>query len=216
MDMSSRPLAILAVIMLCVLPACRSGGGSGEPERSAPTPSVPPGTAGTPNKEVQAAYEPRSGPGEGQDFLRQMAGEWDVVKTFYPRGGGEPGVTRGTCTQKMIQEGRFLESDFTFHDVNGDTTGTGIIGYDPQTKKFTSIWIDSRSTRFSARASDEPFDGTQITLVGKSIGEPGPSARQSRTISVLQDGGRTLLHRQWSVSADGNDRLVMQMVMTRR
>ncbi len=212
-----KPLAIIGILTLGLLQACGSDRAAGSREPApATTAAQPAGAPPAPNKEVQAAYEPRSGPGEGQEFLKQMAGEWDVVKTFYPRNGGTPGVTNGTCTQKMIHEGRFLESDFTFHDANGDSTGTGIIGYDSQTKKFTSFWIDSRSTRFSVRQSDEPFDGKQITLSGKAVGDPGPNARQSKTISLLQDGGRTLLHRQWSVSPDGGERLVMQMVMTRR
>ena len=87
-------------------------------------------------RDPQAAYEPRSGPGEGQKFLTKLAGEWDVVKTFHPR-SGEPSVSKGRCRQKMIHGGRFLQSDFTFEGAAGQTTGMGIIGFD--SGKFASF-----------------------------------------------------------------------------
>jgi hypothetical protein len=144
-----------------------------------------------------------------------MAGDWDVVKTFYPR-NGEPVVSKGTCRQTMIHGGRFLQSDFVFHDANGDTTGTGVIGFDAQNGKFTSFWMDSRSTRFSVRQSEGPFDGNQILLFSQSVGEPGPNARRSRTVSTLEDGDRRLVHRQYAESPDGGSRLMMQLEMSRR
>src|SRR5262249_9025463 len=147
-----------------------------QPQQPATTPSQPP-------RDAQASYEPRSEPGEGQKFLSRMTGDWDVVKTFYPR-NGEPAVSKGTCRQTMMHGGRFLDSDFVFHDANGDTTGTGVIGFDPQTGKFTSFWVDSRSTRFSVRQSEGPFDGSQIQLFSQNVGEPGPNARRSRTVST--------------------------------
>lgn len=166
--------------------------------------------------DAQSGYEPKSAPGEGQKFLSRMVGRWSVVRTFYPRSGGEPTVTRGECTQSLIHDGRFLQSDFVFHDTGGDSTGTGIIGYDPETRKFTSFWVDSRSTRASVRQSEEEFDGQRIVLFSKSLGETaGASARRSRTISVLENGDRRLLHKQWSDSPDAPARQVMQLDMTR-
>jgi hypothetical protein len=32
-------------------------------------------------------YEPPNGPGTGQKLLGQFAGDWDVVKTFFPMEG---------------------------------------------------------------------------------------------------------------------------------
>ena len=63
-------------------------------------------------KDPQAKFEPRSKPGEGQKFLEQFVGDWDVVKTFHPR-AGEPAKSKGECTQKMTHDGRFLQSEFT-------------------------------------------------------------------------------------------------------
>jgi hypothetical protein len=73
-------------------------------------------------------YEPPNAVGAGQKLLAQFVGEWDVVKTFFPM-TGQPIVTKATSTQYMIQDGKFLQSDFTFFNSDGTkTTGTGISG----------------------------------------------------------------------------------------
>jgi hypothetical protein len=168
-----------------------------------------------PRKDPQSSYEPRSGPGAGQKFLQQFVGRWTVVKTFYPR-SGQPAVAKGECTQSMINDGRFLKSEFTFHADAGDSTGVGIIGFEPDSDKFTSVWTDSRQTRMSFRQSNDAFDGHEIHLVGKALGDDGKTSRPSHTISRLEDEGRTISHKQYTTGPDGKDRLVMKMVLTRQ
>ena len=164
-------------------------------------------------KDPQSTYEPRSAPGEGQKFLKQFEGQWSVAKTFHPR-SGDPVVSKGQCTQTMINEGRFLRSDFVFEDGAAQTTGMGIIGFDADSGKFTSFWTDSRSTRFSIRQSRDKFDGKQIILYSKSLDDP--NARQSRTVTHLEDGGRRIVHQQFTAAPDGTERLVMELVMQKK
>lgn len=167
-------------------------------------------------KDPQAKFEPKSRPGEGQTFLARMAGDWDVVKTFHLR-AGEPTKTLGTCKQAMTQDGRFLQSDFVFDGPAGKTTGVGLIGFEPETGKFTSVWVDSRQTRMSFRQGEEKFDGKTIRLVGRNLGEaPKDGGRVSRTTTTLDADGNRIVHRQVAVEPDGTERLVMQLVLTRR
>jgi hypothetical protein len=174
----------------------------------------PPETPKPPD--AQSAYEPRSGPGAGQKFLEKMAGDWDVAKTFYPK-SGDPVKSNGRAHQAMINEGRFLQSDFTFEGPSGKTTGLGIIGFEPESGLFTSVWVDSRSTRISMRRSETPFDGEEIVLFGKSLDEAAAARRpRSRTSTHLEDGGRRLIHKQFVPDADGKERLIMELLMTRR
>ena len=166
-------------------------------------------------RDPQSAIEPRSGPGVGQKFLTQFVGDWEVAKTFYPRSGGEPVKTPGQCRQTMIHDGRFLQSDFTFGTGATKTTGLGLIGFDPSAGTFTSVWTDSRQTRMSFRQSKEKFDGQRIVLVSESLGgETG--RRRSKTVTELADRGNKIIHRQFGVGSDGQERLVMELVMTRK
>jgi len=165
-------------------------------------------------KDPQSALEPRSRPGVGQKFLDKFVGDWDVVKTFHPR-TGEPNSVKGVCTQAMVHGDRFLKSEFTFGEGKSKTTGTGMIGFEPDKGSFTSVWTDSRQTRMSFRQGKEPFNGEEIILYSQSLGD-AKEARRSRTNTRLEQDGSKIIHRQYNLADDGSERLVMELVMTRK
>jgi Protein of unknown function (DUF1579) len=166
-------------------------------------------------KDAQSEYEPRSRPGTGQAFLKKFEGDWTVAKTFYPR-SGEPVHINGECHQTMINEGRFLKSEFVFEHNGSKSTGLGLIGFEPGTEKFTSVWTDSRQTRMSLRQSQERFNGEEIVLYSRSLRTEGRPGFQSRTVTRLEDGGNKIVHRQYAPGPDKKERLMMELVLTRK
>jgi hypothetical protein len=166
-------------------------------------------------KDAQSAYEPRSGPGAGQKYLATFVGDWDVIKTFYPR-QGDPVKTKGECRQTMIHDGRFLQSEFVFEQDGKKTTGLGTAGFDAATGQFTTVWTDSRSTRMSFRQSEQPFDGKEIALRSRSLQKEAEGARTSRTASRIDTDGNRIIHRQYSLGPAGQERLMMELSMTRK
>jgi Protein of unknown function (DUF1579) len=118
----------------------------------------------------------------------------------------------------MIHDGRFLQSEFVFDQGGRKTTGLGLIGFEPATGQFTSVWTDSRQTRMSFRRGREPFDGRQIVLSSRSLDEKDRDAGPppSRTVSRIEDDGRKIVHRQFNTGPDGQERLIMELIMTRK
>lgn len=160
-------------------------------------------------------YEPANAPGAGQKLLAQFAGDWDVVKTFFPA-NGKPVVTKGTCKQYMIQDGKFLQSDFTFiNSAGAKTTGTGISGFDSKTNRFTTVWYDSRQTTMSIRQSDGTFDGRNIVLWSTPLDTEQPG-RKTVARAHLEENGRLLLHRHFLIDDKGNERMIIELRMTRK
>lgn len=193
----SRPDTYGLVVLLCLIPWAQAQ----DAKKNA--------------KDPQSAFEPRSGPGVGQGFLEKMVGDWDVQKSFYPRSGVPLRVT-GTCRQALIHGGRFLQSDFVFDAKEMQTTGMGLIGFESATGKFTSVWTDSRATRMSFRQSEDPFIGNEIVLHGQALGSGGKPGQRSRTVTRLEDAGKRIVHRQFSLDTEGNERLVMELLLTRK
>jgi len=128
--------------------------------------------------------EPANAPGAGQKLLAQSAGEWNFLKTFFPV-DRPPIVTKGVCEQYMVQDGKFLESDFTFLNSDGrKSTGTGISGFNSKTNRFTALWFNSRQRTMSIRQSDGTFDGKNHSPLGHghrsgSSGTEDPRTRAS-------------------------------------
>jgi hypothetical protein len=173
------------------------------------------GEPAQPPRDPQSTYEPRSAPGTGQKFLAKFVGDWDVAKAFYPRSGA-PSRSKGECRQTMIHDGKFLKSEFVFERGGSKSTGTGIIGFEAESGRFTSVWFDSRRTGMSMRQSEDPFKGDEIVLYSASLGGAEKGARRSRTVTRLEDDGRKIVHRQYAIAPDGKDRLMMELVMTRK
>ena len=160
-------------------------------------------------------YEPANTAGAGQKLLAQFVGEWDVVKTFFPM-TGEPIVTKATCRQYMIQDGKFLQSDFTFLNSDGTkSTGTGISGFDSKTNRFTTVWYDSRQTTMSIRQSDGTFDGKNIVLWATAL-DPDRPGRKTVARAHLEQDGHLLLHRHFLIDDKGNERIIIELRMTRK
>jgi hypothetical protein len=166
-------------------------------------------------RDLQSDYEPRSRPGAGQAFLKKFEGDWTVDKAFYPR-SGDPVRMKGESRQTMINDGRFLKSEFVFEHDGAKSTGLGLIGFESGTGKFTSVWTDSRQTRMSMRQSQEPFNGQEIVLYSRSLAADGRPGWQSRTVTRLEDDGRKIIHRQYAPDRDKKERLMMELVLTRK
>ena len=166
-------------------------------------------------QQTQKQYEPPNPAGAGQTLLAQFTGAWDVVKSFFPSNGNQI-VTEGTCKQYMIQDGKFLQSDFTFFNPDRTrSTGTGISGFDSKTHRFTTVWFDSRQTTMSIRQSDGTFDGKNIVLWSTPL-DPERPGRKTVVRAHLEEGGRLLLYRHFLINEKAEERMIFEMRMTRK
>ncbi|MGH9525544.1 MAG: DUF1579 family protein [Terriglobales bacterium] len=161
-------------------------------------------------------YEPSNGAGAGQALLAKFVGHWDVVNTFYVR-RGKPIVTKGTCVQRMIAGGKFLQSDFTFFNADGSVkfTGLGLSGFSPSNGRFTTVWIDSRRTQMSIRQSRGKFNGKDIVLWATSLDREHPH-RTTFARAHLEDNGRVLVYNHYFVVPGGKPRKMFELYMTRK
>jgi hypothetical protein len=76
-------------------------------------------------------------------------------------------------------------------------------------------WYDSRQTRRrSVRARASSSDGSTIDL--EAVDVDGPPARKSRTETALSAGGGRIVYRQFNPCTDGNEHLLMELVLTRK
>jgi Protein of unknown function (DUF1579) len=160
-------------------------------------------------------YEPQNGAGAGQKLLAQFVGDWDVVKTFFPA-NGQPIASKGACKQFLVQDGKFLESDFTFLNSDGTkSTGTGITGFDSKSNRFTSVWFDSRQTTMSIRQSDGTFDGKSIVLLATPL-DPDHPGRTTIARAHLEEDGRVLVHRHYLMNEKGEERVMLELRLTKK
>ena len=165
-------------------------------------------------QKMMEVYKKIGTPGAPHKLLANLPGSWTTKTTAWMSPDEPPVEGTGTCEQKMILDGRYLQQEYTGEMMGSPFTGINLIGYDNHTKKYESTWIDSMSTGiyyFEGRAS---ADGRTITQES-NYDDPvrGPTVWRSVT-RIVDDN--TLKYEMYLTSKGGKKEKMMEMTMTRR
>ena len=86
---------------------------------------------------------------------------------------------------------------------------------DGKSKEFTAEHVIIAVGAKPVELPFAKFDGKQIVLFGKGRGDE-KQRYESKTVTILEDNGNKIVHKQFSVGPDGQDRLVMERIMTKK
>ena len=167
--------------------------------------------------QLRATFRSRGGPEIPRGVRRGLGRRQDVLSAGWRR----PSRSPGTCRQTMIHDGRFLQSEFVFEQAGRKSTGLGLTGFEPQIGP-----IHHRLDRFppdphvvppEPRAVRRQTDRLVQPVVRGSRYHQRPGA--GRLLADRQpDRGQRPADRSSSVQhrPDGKERLIMELVLTRR
>jgi hypothetical protein len=159
-------------------------------------------------------YREKAKLGAPHKMLASLVGSW-TTKTTSWIGPDQPAMeSTGTCEQKLLLGGRYLQQEYS-GEMMGDTfTGINLIGYDNHTKKYVSTWIDSMSTGiyfFEGTASD---DGKTITQES-CLDDPVRGPIVWRSVTTIVDNN-TMKYEMYITPKEGAEEKVMVMTVTRK
>ncbi len=163
---------------------------------------------------VMKIYRKVGTPGAPHQRLARMEGNW-ITKTTASMGPDNPPMeSKGTCKQKMILDGRFLQQEYT-GDMMGTTfKGINLIGYDNHTKKYVSIWIDSMSTAIYYFEGTASRNGKTITQVSR-YDDPARGPMTWRSVTRIVDDN-TVVYEMYNKPRGGKEEKEMEMTLTRK
>ena len=90
----------------------------------------------------------------------------------------KPEEASGTQVNKLIMDGRFLQSEAKGTAMGKPFTGMGLLGYDNIKSEYQSMWIDNMNT--SLMTSSGSFDGASKTLNEKGTGSCPMTGEKNR------------------------------------
>lgn len=108
-------------------------------------------------------------PGPEHALLKKMEGEW----TAKVKMGDE--VTDATATYKMECGGLWLVSSFKGMMMGQKFEGRGMDSYDPDSKKYVSVWVDSMTSKPLTLEGTYDKETKTFTLIGEIATPNGPS-----------------------------------------
>jgi hypothetical protein len=120
----------------------------------------------------------------------------------------------GTCEQKMLFGGRYLQQEYTGEMMGHEFTGINLVGYDNHTKKYVSTWIDSMSTGIYYFQGTASADGKTITQES-SYDDPIKGPTSWRSVTRIVDDN-TLEYEMYLTPKGGKEYKMSQMTVTRK
>lgn len=136
--------------------------------------------------------------------MKRLAGSWDADTPF----------GKGTMNYTMGLGGLWLIGDFDGEFGGMKFQGKGLDTYDPATKKYRSVWVDSFST--SPRNMEGSFDRDNkvMTMTGEGRG-PDDKPVRYKSIMEIKDAD-TLSFSLLMVGTDGKEQPMVQIAYKRK
>lgn len=165
-------------------------------------------------QEMMEVYNKVGTPGAPHKMLASLGGSWTTKTKAWMEADKPPMEGTGTCEQKMLFDGRYLQQEYTGEMMGSPFTGINLIAYDNHTKKYMSTWIDSMSTGIYYFEGTASANGKTITQEC-SYDDPvkGPAVWRSVTRIVDED---TLEYEMFLTPKGGKEEKMMEMTVSRK
>ncbi len=155
-----------------------------------------------------SAQEPTSEPVAEHALLKENEGTWDAVVNA----GGA--TSKGVMVNKMELGGLWLTSRFEGQFAPGQKfQGQGMDGYDPGTKKFVSVWVDSMSYAPMSLTGEYDKAKRTFTMRGEA---PGPDGKPAKVKLVTVHTDKDHQSFKMFMIQAGNETEMMSIDYTRR
>jgi hypothetical protein len=163
---------------------------------------------------MMEVYKKLATPGAPHKVLASMTGSWNTKTKFWTEPNKPPMESTGTCEQKMILGGRFLQQEYSGEMMGSTFTGIGVTGYDNHTKKHVSTWIDSMGTAILFFEGTAGPDGKTITQESR-YNDPIKGPMKWRSVTKIVDDN-TLVFAMYGIDKRGKEEKMMEITYTRK
>ena len=153
---------------------------------------------------------PPAKPSPEHKILQERVGTWDAAVQMW-MGPGEPAKYKGVETNRMLGEFHVLS---TFEgDMGGPFEGHGVMSFDPNKKKFISIWADTMEPTPAVMEGTHDAKAHTLTFTGDVV--MGGQHSKMRQVVTVKDADHAVFE-MFATGADGKEAKSMQIDYTRR
>ncbi len=164
-------------------------------------------------QEIMEIYKKVGTPGDAHKLLAKLEGSWTTRSRGWEE--GKPAMESiGTCEQKLILGGHYLQQIYTGDMMGAPFTGINLLGYNNHTKKYESVWLDSMSTAIYYFVGKASADGKTITQEC-SYDDPVKGPCVWRSVTRIKDDN-TQEFEMFITPKGGKEEKMMEMTVTRK
>jgi len=162
---------------------------------------------------MMEVYKKVGTPGEPHKLLAKLEGSWTTKTTGWLE--GKPAMESvGTCEQKMVLDGHYLQQIYTGNMMGAPFSGINLLGYNNHTKKYESVWLDTMSTAMYLFVGKGSADGKTITQEC-SYDDPVKGPAVWRSVTRIKDDN-TVEFEMFITPVGGKKEKMMEMTVARK
>jgi hypothetical protein len=163
---------------------------------------------------MMEVYKKLATPGEPHKVFASLAGSWTTQTKEWMEPGKPPMESTGSCEEKVLLDGRFLQQECTGEMMGQPYTGIGVTGYDNHTKKYVSTWMDSMGTGIFVMEGTGSPDGKTVKLKGGHQ-DPIEGTMKHHAVWKIVDAN-TQVFELWGSGKHTKDMKMMEITYTRK
>ena len=163
---------------------------------------------------MMETYQKLATPGAPHKQLATLVGSWTTKTKEWMEPNKPPTESTGSCEQKMLLGGRFLQQECTGDMMGQPFSGIGVSGYDNHTKKYVSTWMDSMGTGIYFMEGTASADGKTITQKGQ-YDDPLEGRMKLRGVTKIVDNN-TEIFEMYGTGKKGKEMKMMEIIYTRK
>jgi hypothetical protein len=153
-------------------------------------------------------------PAKEHAVLKQDAGTWHAAGKMFMPGSDQGTEFEGTETNEMIGE-FWLVSNFKGDFGGMEFRGHSYSGFNPDTGKYESTWIDSMSPYAMTMTGE--YDAASKTMKSTSVGKDGQGNEMKGKSEIVYKDEDTRVFTMWGADpASGEMQKMMEIVYTRQ
>ncbi len=152
-------------------------------------------------------------PSEHHAFLRAMEGNWKVHTKYWMDPNMPAQESEGSCVNKMIFDGRYLQTSFKGNMMGMDFQGTGYMAYNNVSGKYQSVWLDSMSTGMMIEEGSSSESDKVVTMYG-TFDCPMRGKCKTKTVTTIEGPDKYTMV-MYEMQDDGSEMKSMILTSTR-
>lgn len=153
-------------------------------------------------------------PNENHKVLDGLVGKWDYKLKWWQAPGAKPEKSTGRSKIKWTMDGRFLRHKAKGTSMGQPFRGMGIVGFNNETKKYESVWIDNMGTGMARGTGTYDAKTKKLTEEG-TFSCPGEGNKKFRSVMTIT-GPDTFTYEWYMPGPDKKEYRAMVIDYTRK
>ena len=148
------------------------------------------------------------------EFLKNFEGAWDFAAKFTMAPGAPAMESKGVQVDRMTAGGLWLIIDAMEDKKEAPFHGHGMVGYDPEKKKFISVWVDNHGMKFEMAEGTADLEGKTLTMESEMPGPDGKPRKMKQVSTIKSKDAKSL--KFIGTGADGKEMTFGEIEYTRK